>query len=176
MLQAAGVNESHALLLPEMYLSGLLREASGEDVVAALGCFITDKEAEDKSPPLHAIDVSERVRAAVRHVGEVARRCQGIEAAFGMHNPSETYWVTREMWVDVGIKWMRGESVSAICTEYEMFEGNLLKGILKLNNSLTEWVSLATFCEHVDVLDRLRDTSSRLLRDIAQVDSLYLRI
>ena len=77
--------------------------------------------------------------------------------------------------MDVAGRWMSGEeTVSQICADFGMFEGNLLRGINKLNNLLTEWTTLASFCEHPEVLDKLRDTPTQLLRDIAVSESLYV--
>ena len=49
--------------------------------------------------------------------------------------------------MDVAGRWLAGESVSEICSTFVMFEGNLLRGLLKINTLLTEWQTLASFCE-----------------------------
>jgi hypothetical protein len=77
--------------------------------------------------------------------------------------------------MDIAGRWMEGETVTQICQEYGMFEGNLLRGLLKINTILTEWTNLASFCEHPEVLDRLRDTPQQLLKDIAVSESLYVK-
>jgi hypothetical protein len=39
-----------------------------------------------------------------------------------------------------------------------------------------EWISLATYCEHTEMVERMTAVKERILRDIAVSDSLYLRI
>jgi superfamily II RNA helicase len=172
---ATEVNEGNAILLPELYLSGVLREASAEEVVSVLGFFIEDREAESKSGDIGDMDFPPLVRSAAELLGTLAQRAQAVEDRFGII-AAPGFWTLRTLWADIGIRWMRGASAREICEENTMFEGTLLRGLSKLSNLLTEWIGLATYCEHVDVLDKLRDAPALLLRDIACIESLYLRL
>jgi hypothetical protein len=49
--------------------------------------------------------------------------------------------------MDVAGRWLAGMSVSEICRDFDIFEGNLLRGLLKISTLLTEWLTLASFCE-----------------------------
>jgi superfamily II RNA helicase len=71
---------------------------------------------------------------------------------------------------------MEGDSVATICAEYGIYEGNLIRSVLKLQNMLDEWKSMATFCEHTDVLDRFNTASELILREAVIQDSLYLHL
>ena len=64
--------------------------------------------------------------------------------------------------------------MSEICAAHAIFEGNLLRGLMKMSTLLTEWMTLASFCEHPEVLHRLRDAPAEILRDIAVSESLYV--
>jgi len=55
-------------------------------------------------------------------------------------------------------------------------EGNLIKGLLKVNNIVREWKALATVRADVDMLARLDGVESRLLHGIAVPESLYMRL
>jgi superfamily II RNA helicase len=75
------------------------------------------------------------------------------------------------------LDWIRGEkSAAEIATTYDIYEGNLMRGLHKLANLVNEWTSLATLTADVDMLTTLAEAPSRLLRDIAQPESLYLRL
>ena len=78
--------------------------------------------------------------------------------------------------MEIGTEWFEGASAAELAVKYEMFEGNLMRGLLKLGNILNEWINLATYTADVAMLDRLRDAPPQLLRDIAQPESLYLRL
>jgi superfamily II RNA helicase len=73
-------------------------------------------------------------------------------------------------------RWMEGEHASNICSEYELFEGNFIRSIMKIANMLNEWLSMATYCQHTDQIEKILDVQQRLIRDIVVSDSLYLRL
>jgi hypothetical protein len=47
---------------------------------------------------------------------------------------------------------------------------------MKMANLLEEWRSLATFCEHAEMLEKLRDVEKLVLRDVAVCSSLYVSL
>ena len=73
-------------------------------------------------------------------------------------------------------RWLGGLTAAELCADYGLYEGNLMRVLLKMVNLLEEWRSLATLAEDVDELEKLRGLETRLLRDVAVCDSLYLRI
>jgi hypothetical protein len=171
---ATGVAEGHCLIMAALYASGVLREATGEEVVAVLGCTLVDKDAEDFGGSVEDLDgVTPRIAEGVRVAMAAAQ--EGLNAERDAGVPSDVrYWTVCTLWVEVGLRWMRGATVPELTQDYGMFEGNLYRGLLKLSNLLMEWQKMATYCEHVEVLDRLRDAPAQLMRDIAAADSLYV--
>jgi superfamily II RNA helicase len=71
---------------------------------------------------------------------------------------------------------MEGEPAAAICQKYGIYEGNLMRSVLKLNSMLEEWRSMASFCEHAEVLEAFRNAHELILRESVIQDSLYLAI
>ena len=69
-----------------------------------------------------------------------------------------------------------GESAAALRKDYDIFEGNLMRGILKLAALVNEWTAVATYRADVAMLDKCRSISEGLLRDVAIPESLYLRM
>ena len=71
---------------------------------------------------------------------------------------------------------MDGAEAGALVQEYGIYEGNLMRSLLKVANLVEEWMAMATFCGDVEMLDHLRDVPGTLLRGLAQPESLYLRL
>ena len=86
------------------------------------------------------------------------------------------YWAVGAQWVEVAARWLAEEPAAHICADFGLYEGNLIRGILKLSNLVEEFVSLATFKGDVKVLAALDGVGARLVRDVAVPDSLYLRL
>jgi len=174
---ATEINEGNPLLIARLYESQLLKGATLEEIVCTMGAFLVDREAIDKTIHPSALpDVSDRVKDILCEVDKWGEMGVHIDAKHGIESP-ETYWQLATMWVSIGLDWIRGEkSAAEIATTYDIYEGNLMRGLHKLANLVNEWTSLATLTADVDMLTTLAEAPSRLLRDIAQPESLYLRL
>jgi len=71
---------------------------------------------------------------------------------------------------------VNGEEIAAICADYEIFEGNLIRILLKMGNILQEWQVLATITKNVEQLEMLTDAASLLAVGTIGSESLYLRL
>jgi superfamily II RNA helicase len=78
--------------------------------------------------------------------------------------------------VEIGYDWFSGTSAAELTKRYEIYEGNLMRGLLKLMNIVNEWITIATFKTDVRMLETLKNVQTTLLRDIAQPESLYLTL
>jgi len=73
-------------------------------------------------------------------------------------------------------RWMQGEEMSILCAQYELYEGNFMKAILKVANIVDEWVTMATYTKNLEILETLREFRTELVRGLVIPDSLYLRL
>ena len=169
------VNEANPLLVAALYQSKLLAPASAEEVVAVLGAFIVDREAEEKTVHPSELVASELVKDALMTIDEWGQKGVAIDRECRVESP-DTYWSLTTLWVNIAKDWMNEVSAAEIAAKYDIYEGNLMRGIHKVANLVNEWISIATYVADVDMLDKLKDVPTRLLRDIARPESLYLRL
>jgi superfamily II RNA helicase len=74
-------------------------------------------------------------------------------------------------------RWINEEAaVQELCGDYGFYEGNFMRLLSKAVNLLEEWRSLATLALDTEMLEKMRGLESRIMRDVAVCDSLYLRI
>jgi superfamily II RNA helicase len=86
------------------------------------------------------------------------------------------FWDLSAYWLGPIEQWFNGESAAQICLDFGIYEGNLYRALMSLNNMINELTAIATYCQHTEIVDKLKGIGSGLLRDIAINDSLYLRI
>jgi superfamily II RNA helicase len=98
---------------------------------------------------------------------------QAIDARAGVSSPPD-FWDTAPFWPTVTKAWLEGADAGWLAQTYGLFEGNLMRGLLKVANLVNEWIAMATFCGDVDMLEKMREVPTLLLRGIAQPESLYL--
>jgi superfamily II RNA helicase len=110
-------------------------------------------------------------------IHRIGQECQTLErAANAPPAPKDGYWDLNTFWVEPVWRWLQGATPQELSADYEFYEGNLLRTLMKLVNILEEWRSLASLESDVNMLDRMRGYEDRLLSGIAVCDSLYLRI
>jgi superfamily II RNA helicase len=104
----------------------------------------------------------------------ISQKSIAIEKKCGIASP-EDQWALSTNWVVLSHRWIQGESAAILLAETGLFEGNFMKGILKLNHLVQEWISLATYDGNVEMLKRFVGVEAMLLRDIVVPESLYVK-
>ena len=170
---ATEINEGHPILMTELYMDQIFHHLSGDELICVLATFQEKKDTEDQ-PSLSDLRVSYKVTGAIQQLQIMAKEIEEMERRTGY--PVEGYWNTSTVMVEPMWRWMEGEHASVICAEYNIFEGNFIRSVLKIANMLDEWLSMATYCQHTEQVKKITEVKSRLIRDVVVSDSLYLRI
>jgi superfamily II RNA helicase len=170
---ATEINEGHPILMTELYVDQTFHHLSGDELICVLATFQEKKDTEDQ-PSLSDLRVSYKVTGAIQQLQTMAKEIEEMERCTGY--PVEGYWNTSTVMVEPMWRWMEGEHASVICAEYNIFEGNFIRSVLKIANMLDEWLSMATYCQHTEQVEKITEVKSRLIRDVVVSDSLYLRI
>jgi superfamily II RNA helicase len=170
---ATEVNECHSLLTAELYAQGLLKESNAKLILTVLSTFINEK-TDDDAPSLKDLNIPAEAVDILKTIDNISNMFQKMETSCGIFD--DGYWATNLTCVEPVWCWLHGESSSVICNDYGLYEGNLMRMILRVANIADEWISLATYCEDTEMVTKMTEAKVGLLRDIAVTDSLYLRI
>jgi superfamily II RNA helicase len=168
---ATELNEADPLLISKFYMSKESKALSELDLLLVLSACIVD--GKEKSVPLGDVKVSQAVKDSLYSIDETWQEVCEVEI---QHAAKQSEWKLGTSWIDPMREWIEGTPVGSICETYGIYEGNLIRAVLKLHGLLEEWRSMALYSEHIDVLDRLRDTHTLLLRESVIQDSLYLHM
>jgi len=171
------VNEANPLLLANLYLSNKLQGANLTEIVGTLGAFIMDREAEEKTVHPRSLpnNITQRVKDTLMAIDGWGQEGAAIDKKAGVESP-DGYWSLTTLWVQIGTEWVEGVDAAHLSSKYEIYEGNLMKGLLKLYSIVQEWITIATLRADVDMLNTMKDAQTTILRDIAQPESLYLKL
>jgi superfamily II RNA helicase len=166
---ASEINEGHPLVMSAMFKRGFTLPR--EELVALLSCFVEGEKTEE---PISAwgLRVPDNLKSALLSVHAIAQTLCGRE------NPKSQpeYWTIHNYWPEIVYRWMHGDEMAVLCSEYEVYEGNFMKAILKTANIVDEWITLATITKNLEVLETLREIRPDLVRGLVVPDSLYLRL
>jgi superfamily II RNA helicase len=171
-VMATEVNEGHAILMAKTYTRGYMKEFTAEQILTVLASFIQEG---DEMPAVDSLQIPKPCIDAIWAIHTIGKECQALER--GANAPTKDgYWDLNTLWVEPVWRWLQGATVQELIADYEIYEGNLMRTLMKLVNILEEWRSLASLESDVYMLDKMRDYENRLLNGIAVCDSLYLRI
>lgn len=173
---ATEVNEGNPILMAELYISGILHEATATQIVAALASFVVDRDAERAIQESDTEMYRYPVAGLEAFFAGESRKAIRAEHRRGVVASKEAFWLTLPFWPTLVTAWMEGGHAGVLTCEYSIFEGNFMRGLLKVANLLNEWIAMATFCGNLDMLECLQDAPAQLLRGIAQPESLYLTL
>ena len=165
---ATEVNEGNPIYMVELYTSRMLEAAPVETIIATLACFVTESI---DVVPAGPFPVDSKV---LDFMETVSQKSIAIEKKCGIASP-EDQWALSTNWVVLSHRWVKGESAAILLAETGLFEGNFMKGILKLNHLVQEWISLATYDGNVEMLKQFVGVEAMLLRDIVVPESLYVK-
>jgi len=166
---ASEINEGHPLVMSAMFKRGFALPR--EDLVALLSCFVEGEKTEEPITTW-CLRVPDTLKSALLAVHVIAQDLCARE------NPKSQpeYWTVHNYWPEIVYRWMHGDEMAVLCSEYEVYEGNFMKAILKTANIVDEWITLATITKNLEVLETLREIRPDLVRGLVVPDSLYLRL
>ena len=171
---ATEVNEGNPILLVEAYDAGFFNKMEAHEIVIVLAAFLQEKQEREGSS-LSKMPISSRARQCLWEIDHLARMFMDMEQSVGAPTAAG-FWNLSLYWLEPINRWLAGETASSVCAEFGIYEGNLYKALMSLNNMLNEMLAIATYCQHIDIIEKLKGVGEELLRDIAINDSLYLRI
>ena len=169
---ATELNESDALLISQFYLTARAKDLAPEELLCILaGCIMDGKMGSETS--LSEIKVPQAVKDGFYDLTDIWDNLRKVELA---QNSAQSKWNMSISWIGPMWDWINGDEVATICQTYGIYEGNLIRSVLKLQNMLDEWRSMAAYCEHTDTMDKFRDAHQLLVREAVIQDSLYLHM
>jgi superfamily II RNA helicase len=170
------INEGHPILMALLAESTLLTpqtsNATATDIAIVLAAFSREAAGpEEEQPCVADLEVTPVARAALEWLGATADRLAREDTT-----APTRYWSLNTMWPAIVARWLDGAAVATLATEFGLFEGNILRGLLKIANLLDEWSAVATIRTDLSTLEALSAFQLLAGRDDIVVDSIYLRL
>jgi superfamily II RNA helicase len=174
-VMATEINEGHSILMTELYTRKLAHDLSGEEILTLLAGFLKEDSNPDKMPFLDSMKIPSTLKTTCYEIGDIAVAFSKLEKRLGVESP-DAFWDMNTFWMTPIWLWLEGEELSTICSQLDIFAGNLVRAIHKVANLLEEWTTLATLEKDIPMLEKLRGMDQKLKEGVALTDSLYLRL
>lgn len=167
---ATEINEGNPILMSELYLwyvEDRSRLPDKETLLCILSLFLIGDRVSQDEP----VDIS---CPSLNFLVNKTEELSGLASDMYLGVPEDQWRITRDWWYIIE-DWISGCPISEIVVEYNIYEGNLTRGMLKMTNLLDEWRNMATYRGDVWMLEHAADLEKLLLRDVVIPDSLYVR-
>ena len=178
---ASEANEAQPFLMTELFLSlkKNLKRCSAAELLTILALFLGEARDDVMPTAPSALDVSDFVKSYLWLMVDVSKECCELERKHGV--PIESgrrgYWDISTEWIEPVADWLKGDmSLPELCVQHEIFEGNMMKALLKLSGLLDEFQAMCSITGELEWIAELSGARELILRDIVVAESLYLRV
>jgi superfamily II RNA helicase len=175
---ATHIRETHCLVFAELIESKVLHKFQPKEIVGILSCFTNITVQQEKRAVLPISDYSD-VKDMVMTIYDMYQKQSGSE----LKNMIETgvdYSIHFDL-IDYAIKWCECENdvdckilLYEISLEKEIFLGEFIKAILKINNITAEMEKIAELLGDMEFLSILKQVPQLTLKYVATNQSLYV--
>jgi superfamily II RNA helicase len=171
---ASEVNEGHPFMMTQLFLqqNGNLKQT---ELLSVLALFLGEKKEDSVQNPDN-LNVSKEVIDTLWNMSEVCVKMVAVEKKHGLPY-DDKFWAMSLEWIEPITEWLAGDIIlPELAAKYEMFEGNLMKALMKLAGLVEEFQAMASLTGNIEILKMLDGARQLVLRDIVLAESLYLRI
>jgi superfamily II RNA helicase len=175
---ATHIREMHCLVFAELIEQKILHKFKAKELVGILSCFTNISVQEDKRNYLPVSNYV-NVKECVENIYNMYQKQSNIE----IKNMIETgidYSMHFDL-IDYIIKWCECENdveckliLQQISIEKDIFLGEFVKAILKINNITSEMEKIAELLGDIEFLSILKQVPQLTLKFVATTQSLYV--
>jgi len=175
---ATNLREVHCLIFAELIHSGKFKQFGAKEIVGILSCFTNISVPEDKRYLLPRSDYI-TVNDCVTEINDMYQKQLDLE----LKNQIDTgidYSIHFDL-IDYSIKWCETENdadckrlLNEIGENKEIFLGEFIKAILKINNITSEMEKVAELLGDLEFLSVLKQVPQLTLKFVATNQSLYV--
>jgi superfamily II RNA helicase len=175
---AANIRETHCLVFADLIESGKLKQFSAKELVGILSCFTNVSVPENKRTILPHSDYK-NVKEFVVSLSDMYTKQYDIELKNRI-NTGFDYSIHFDL-IDYVISWCECDSdteckllLNQVSTEKDIFLGEFIKAILKINNITAEMEKVAEILGDMELLSILKHVPQLTLKYVATNQSLYV--
>jgi len=167
---ACEINAADELVITEMIFTGFFKDLTPEQISAILVCFVMEKEGKDSANKL-----KEELNGPLRQMQEIARRVATVckESKIPIDVEEYVAQFTPTM-MEVAYKWCQGDTFAEICKLTSIFEGNIIRGLRRLEELVKQLVNAAKAIGNTELENKFAEIITKIKRDIVFAASLYL--
>lgn len=169
---ASGINECQELIFTEMIYKGLLDDLEFPEIIAVLSSFINEKDQNGEEKYISDLNVPKSVRDVLKELKNSAEYYTKIEDEQQLYiNTDYNLYLD---FIEPAYIWASGKSINEIYQHTNIYVGNFVKSIMRINNICDNLMDICKNIERFDICSKIEKHNEILIRDITSINSLYV--
>jgi superfamily II RNA helicase len=169
---ASGINECNELIFSEMIENGLLDNLEFSEIAAILSSFINEKEQVSNEIYISDLKVSNNIKYVLKELEKYAKIYIDLEDKYELHICTD-YKLYLD-YIEAAYIWSSGGNIHEVYKNINVYDGNFVKMIMRLNNIFENLIELCNLIEKYELIAKIENYNNILIRDITMINSLYV--
>ena len=170
-IMASEISECNEIMLTEIISNDFFLSLEPAEIVAVLAVFIEEKSVDVIG--LDSLLVPDSVKKALGNVNYIAQDFGDYEYNCGIEIGTD--WNLYLSFIGPAYDWASGNSIFEIYQKYEdVYEGTFIRNILRINNVVDNIKNIAEMINKPELLKKLENIESIMVRDQVTTESLYI--
>lgn len=169
---ASCISEVNELILSEAIYEGYFDHLEFEEVISLVACLLNEKDPNCEEKYLSSMEVPDGLKYSIDKLMNISDKYKDHEL-----NNNITINTDMEIYLDfvepVYI-WAKGGTFNDVYKKTQVYEGNFVKLILRINNIIMNLKDIFAYTEKYDLLKVIEGYEDKLLRDEVSVNSIYV--
>jgi antiviral helicase SKI2 len=167
---ASQINECNPLILTEIIYKNILDELNVNEICGLLAIFLDNDHNNDELINISSTIVTENI-SIIRNIINLYE-CK--ERELGIDNYLYDYYKINCTYIDMVYNWASLMSYQDAICNIDIYEGNFIKLIIKLDNIINDLIKLNGIYGNIKIIPKLESIHDIIIRDIVSIKSLYL--
>jgi superfamily II RNA helicase len=176
---ASLVNDCNGILLSEIISRGILDKLDTNEIVAIISIFASPPRTDNDD-----VYLSENLKEEYKQIQNIIDEYNKKEKEEGFYLENQEYWYVTNKYIDLTLNWVKTDlnnlnklrlTTIDLLNYIEEYEGNFVKNMLKIYNIICNLKTICNIIKNFELLQKIEKIDDILLKDIVNVNSLYLK-
>lgn len=165
------INECNELIFTEIIYDEMINHLTPQEIVAVLAIFIEERTSENIYN-IESLSIPNIVKDILTDINKIVQKMSADEYEKWINIGTD--WNLHLAFITPAYKWACGKSIKDICETTNIYEGNFVKNIIKINKICQDILKICEITKNDILKKKIEQIEPLLIRDIVIVESLYI--
>ena len=167
---ASQISECNEILFTEILTANYLDNLTNLEIITFFSVFLNNKNI-DKT--LKNINISKTLKLKINRLIDL--KDQFLDDMNNLSIFVNDEWILSFDMIEPIKDWVNNVNINIILKNYEIFEGNFIRNVIKLSNIMEDIIKISLLLEKIDIVEKLSNVNELLIKSIVSIESLYLK-